>query len=534
MKTLFSVYGRSLRTHRAKILLFLLLSVAHKAVSILTPMVTQRLVDSAVYPAADQAAAFLRAVIQNAALFVLFILLLCLRYHTKNIIELDAEARKKSEILQSIPRKTNAALAQKPPGSLLQLVSRDVEKSIGLIVYDVSVLALNIVYVAAVFWLLLRYSIPLTAISGLLIPLFVLFSKIMLPKIEKVNDALNRARDAVGSLTEEAYHGAESIKCGNAHAFFHDRVKQRIDLYKKLSMQNAKLDILYDFVMVTGVMNAGNVIVYLAGAFLIMRGRMTAGQMTGFALYFSSLWGIVEGFMSFFKQYKVKRLSLKRIEEFERLPLEDERPEGLKADAVESLSLCDVSLSFGEKSVLKNCCLTIRKGEHVLLTGANGSGKSTIAKLFSGMLEPDGGAVLLNGRPLSDYSLYALRQKVRFIPAAPYLFEGTVADNLQGMTVDAGLLPDLPLCRQVDAAGANLSGGEKKLIQLCLGLSCGADCYILDEPLNYIDREAVDRVLAFIRRAFRHKTLLVISHQQGLFDDSAYRTVTLRDGKITE
>ena len=147
-------------------------------------------------------------------------------------------------------------------------------------------------------------------------------------------------------------------------------------------MRNAKLDILYDFVMVTGTMNAGNMIVYIVGAFQIMSGTMTAGQMTGFALYFSSLWGIVEGFMSFFKQFKVKQLSLKRMKEFDDLPVEQKRGVGLPVDVVESLALKNVSFSYGRNSVLNSCSFTIYKGERVLLTGSNGSGKSTIAKLL--------------------------------------------------------------------------------------------------------------------------------------------------------
>ena len=138
MRTLLSVYGKFIRSHRLQIVIFVLLSIAHKVVSIFTPIVTQRLVDSAVYPSASQASAFSQAVIQNIVLFVLFILLLCLRYYTKNLIELEAESQKKSEILESVAQKTSTALAKKPLGFVLQLISRDVEKSIGLIVYSLS------------------------------------------------------------------------------------------------------------------------------------------------------------------------------------------------------------------------------------------------------------------------------------------------------------------------------------------------------------------------------------------------------------
>lgn len=532
MRTLLSVYGKFIRSHRLQIVIFVLLSIAHKVVSIYTPIATQRLVDSAVYPSASQASAFSQAVIQNIVLFVLFILLLCLRYYTKNLIELEAESQKKSEILESVAQKTSTALAKKPLGFVLQLISRDVEKSIGLIVYDISVFVLNIIYVIIVFFILIQYSVLLTAISSLLIPLFVLATKTMLPKIEEVNKELNDTRDEISNLTEEVLNGAESIKCSNAYPLLSERVQNRISKYKKLSMRNAKLDILYDFVMVTGTMNAGNMIVYIVGAFQIMSGTMTAGQMTGFALYFSSLWGIVEGFMSFFKQFKVKQLSLKRMKEFDDLPVEQKQGVGLPVDVVESLALKNVSFSYGRNSVLNSCSFTIYKGERVLLTGSNGSGKSTIAKLLVNLIDPDSGVVTLNDLPLNEYCLESLREKVRLIPSLPFLFEGTVEDNLQGLQTELNLLPNFTVDKHIAAMGSNLSGGEKKLLQLSLCLSSHADFFILDEPLNYIDRDSTNRVLAFISSAFEGKTLLIISHQQGVFDDIVHRSVCLQGGTI--
>lgn len=532
MRMLLSVYGKFIKSHRLQILLFVLLSIAHKVVSIITPLVTQKLVDSAVYPSANQTVAFSQAVIQNVVLFVLFILLLSLRYYTKNLIELEAESQKKSDILESVARKTSTALAEKPLGFVLQLISRDVEKSIGLIVYDISVFVLNIVYVIIVFFILVGYSLLLTVISSLLIPLFVIVTRIMLPKIEEVNEELNNTRDEISDLTEEVLNGAESIKCSNAFPLLAQRVSKRINKYKRLSMHNAKLDILYDFVMVTGIMNAGNMIVYIIGASQIMNGTMTAGQMTGFALYFSSLWGIVEGFMSFFKQFKVKQLSFKRIKEFDDLPIENEQNDGLLVDTVESLALKNVSFSYGQNNVLKNCSVTIRKGEHILLAGSNGSGKSTIAKLLVRLVDPDSGDVCLNDLPLNEYCLASLRETVRLIPSLPFLFEGTVEENLQGLQTKLDLLPNLAADQHVAAMGANLSGGEKKLLQLTMGLSSHADFFILDEPLNYIDHDASNRILDFISSAFKDKTLLIISHQQGIFDKIAHRSVCLQDGTI--
>ena len=76
--------------------------------------------------------------------------------------------------------------------------------------------------------------------------------------------------------------------------------------------------------------------------------------------------------------------------------------------------------------------LEVRKGERVLITGENGSGKSTIARLLVGLLAPDRGTISYNGQNIASVDVAALREKVLLIPAEPFIVEGTAEENLWG------------------------------------------------------------------------------------------------------
>ena len=144
---------------------------------------------------------------------------------------------------------------------------------------------------------------------------------------------------------------------------------------------------------------------------------MTVGTIMTFSLYFSTLWNSVEGFMDFFKEYRVKQVSLARLDDMHSMCPEEAAPQGEALPAFEKLTCDHISFAYEDKPVFADFSLEVRKGERVLITGENGSGKSTIARLLVGLLAPDRGTIAYNGQNIASVDVAALREKVLLIPA---------------------------------------------------------------------------------------------------------------------
>lgn len=183
----------------------------------------------------------------------------------------------------------------------------------------------------------------------------------------------------------------------------------------------------------------------------------------------------------------------------------------------------------GAPAVLSGLTLSVPYGGHVGLLGPSGQGKSTFAQALLRLLPVEGGSVTLGGVPLDELSPAAVRRAVAYLPQAPYLFDGTVRENLLLAAPDAtehalwNALEGAGLAAAVDAmpdgldtwvgeGGLRFSGGEAKRVGLAQILLRRAPITILDEPTVGLDRGTAAPVLDRLHAALAGRTLIVISH----------------------
>jgi ATP-binding cassette subfamily C protein CydD len=183
-----------------------------------------------------------------------------------------------------------------------------------------------------------------------------------------------------------------------------------------------------------------------------------------------------------------------------------------------------------QRPALDGLCLEIKPGEKVALVGPSGAGKSTVAHLLLRFVEPDGGTITVDGIPLSQLSPSAWRQQVAWVPQNPYLFYGTVAENIllgQPPASRSELIQAASLAhaqRFIEALpqgyetvigerGARLSGGEAQRIALARAFLKNAPFLILDEATANLDPEAEDEIQEAMARLLHGRTALVIAHR---------------------
>ena len=213
------------------------------------------------------------------------------------------------------------------------------------------------------------------------------------------------------------------------------------------------------------------------------------------------------------------------------------------------LSIKDLSWSLGSgEEILKNISLELPEGKLAVITGPNGGGKTSLAKLIAGLEKPDSGEISLDGENITDWDItrrskagigYAFQQPVRFkglnvrdlmeLAAQRSLSEREICEILGKV----GLCANEYLDRTIDAS---LSGGEAKRIEIASVLAKkDAKVLVFDEPEAGIDLWSFSSLIdAFERlKATENKSLLIISHQERILEISDY-IVVIADGNVTK
>ena len=213
---------------------------------------------------------------------------------------------------------------------------------------------------------------------------------------------------------------------------------------------------------------------------------------------------------------------------------------------LENLSF-DVNDEKGEKGIIKDISLTVDDGKFVVITGPNGGGKSTTAKLIMGIERPTGGRILFDGQDITDMGItdranlgisFAFQQPVRFKGIEVFdllrLASGkqlTITDACQYLS-EVGLCAKDYIKREVNDS---LSGGELKRIEIATVLARGTKLSIFDEPEAGIDLWSFQNLIAVFER-MRHNikngSILIISHQERILD-IADEIVVIANGQIS-
>ena len=218
------------------------------------------------------------------------------------------------------------------------------------------------------------------------------------------------------------------------------------------------------------------------------------------------------------------------------------------------LDLCFSGVHYayddGERPALNGLSFALPHGESLALVGPSGAGKSTVAHLLLRFIEPDLGAISVGGRSLQDLSPAAWREQVAWVPQNPYLFHGTVAENICLARPGASGEQVERAARQASAhdfvqalpqgydtvigeRGARLSGGEAQRVALARAFLKDAPLLILDEATANLDPESEAQVQEAISRLLLGRTALIIAHRLSTVY-RARRIVVVDQGRLAE
>jgi len=181
------------------------------------------------------------------------------------------------------------------------------------------------------------------------------------------------------------------------------------------------------------------------------------------------------------------------------------------------------------------------------ITGKSGSGKSTLLKLLNNLISCDRGTISYRGRNLNSLDPVILRRKVVMVPQTPYIFPGTLEDNIRlafnfngkeppEQAAMKDLLATFGLPFNLDQDSANLSGGEKQRLALTRAVLLEPDTMLLDEPTAALDAETARDILNFLVKWVKseQKAVVMVSHAGKMIRSKADWLLTLADGQIKQ
>lgn len=290
------------------------------------------------------------------------------------------------------------------------------------------------------------------------------------------------------------------------------------ELYEQYKRKVQKKNIRYTVTadQLGALLNTFSVLIILVlGAILTAHSWISIGSVAAMVMYYSVLNQIMNQAAQILKEVPAFKNLLERIEV---LYSDEESTQGAVLTEFQSLEVQHLSFAYGEKTVLKNVSFSIHKGDTVCICGENGSGKSTLLKLLCGILKGYQGNVKVNGKELTEINLVEWRKLLAYAPQDPYMFGGSVRDNIRLGCLEAPeeeidrIVKQLKMEDFVEHNSEGLSGGERQKVSIARALLKNTPVLLLDEPHSYLDRENLQWLEAYMKQS--SKTIVYISHNE--------------------
>ncbi len=300
--------------------------------------------------------------------------------------------------------------------------------------------------------------------------------------------------------------GIQTLKCAGAEQ---RAVQKWANLYAdeiNISVQQGGIGATVDSFR-SAIEGLAPVIILSLGAVQVLQGNLSLGTMLAVNSLAVGLFAPISALLATAISVQTLRSYLTRIADVMKTPSEQDPSQVAMAHPLRGrITAQKVRFSYGPKlpPVVNDVTLDIEPGTTVALVGASGSGKSTLASLLVGIVQPQAGRILYDGRNLSEMDMRSVRQQVGVVPQAPYLFSGTIRENIALAYPEATLeriehaarlacihqdIKAMPLGYDtpVPAGGTTLSGGQRQRIAIARALLVGPSVLLLDEATSALD-----------------------------------------------
>lgn len=389
---------------------------------------------------------------------------------------------------------------------------------------------------------MIRYSLVLTLVGVLSIVINIFVSNIISKRRINITRVQMRDTGKLAGATVAGIEMVETIKSSGAENGYFAKWAGFQASVNAQKVKTAKMEH-YLGQIPRLVSSITNTVVLMLGVFFAMEGSFTAGMIMAFQGFLSSFTSPAMKIISAGQSIMEMRTSMERIEdvmsypsdkcyETENIASGDEKVEKLKGN----IEIRNVYFGYSplEEPLIKDFSLSIKPGSKVAIVGGSGCGKSTVAKLITGLYSPRSGEILFDGKPISEIDRSVFTGSIAVVDQDIILFEDTVANNIKMwdnsiedfeviMAAHDAMLHDDIIRREggyqykLSEGGKEFSGGQRQRLEIARALAQDPTIIILDEATSALDAKTEHEVVKAIEN--RGITCVVIAHRLSTIRD---------------
>jgi ATP-binding cassette subfamily B protein len=461
--------------------------------------------------------------------------------------------RVRTEVFGHLLRLSPDFFGNSRTGDLISRLTSDIEAidnlvATGLVTVFTTVTSVVFYAAAAV---VLRWELALIAFASA--PIFWLAARAFSTRIKSVTREERRIDGAVASVVEEGLTNVALVQAYNRQATEERRLRSEGNAWMRVTLAAHRMSGLY-----APLVQFFETLCMLAivgfGAWEISAHRITIGGLLAFAAFLGYLFPPLQGLGALTLTVTAATASSERINELlEQNPAVFDSAGAREMFGVRGhVEFAAVSFSYpgAERPALRGVSFTASPGEFVVITGASGTGKSTVAKLLLRFYDPQAGAITIDGHDIRDLALDNLRDHTTLLMQETLIFQGSVRDNIAYGRAWASEQDIEAAARMADAhdfvaelpdgydtvigqSGHGLSGGQRQRLAIARAMVRNAPVLVLDEPTTGLDAAATQRILGPLRRLIEGRTTIMITHDLELAREADTILVVDR-GRIVE
>ncbi len=500
---------------------------------------------------------FMGVVRYGALLFVIYAIGMLASYY--QIRRMGTVGRRvlfklRNELFNKLQELPIAFFTQNKTGDLISRINNDTDKLNQFFAQALVQFVSNAILImgAGIFLVSLNWRLGLAA----LVPALGVFmvTQVISPWIKRVSRSQLQALGSMSAEIQESLNNFKVIVAFNRLDYFREKFAQANEANYRASVVAGIASNVFTPIY-TLASNLGQLIVLAYGLVLILQGQLTVGLLIGFILYVNSFYNPLRQLATVWSSLQLALASLDRIRDV--LALSTNMPVLTDAPASEEqhlLEFKDVSFAYPNgRPVLHDVSLTLDRGKTYALVGPTGGGKTTTASLMARLFDPTSGAVFLHGKDIRSFTPAERASRIGFILQEPFLFSGTVRDNIVYGNPEYADVPDEALAQALEAqnlsglvarfdaglgtkitsGGDTMSLGQKQIIAFIRAVLRKPDFLILDEATANIDTVTEELLEGILAQLPPETTKVIIAHRLNTISN-ADEIFFVNGGTVTE